>query len=79
MNAETGAGYDMIVTTGLIMQTKTPNELMGVLAHETGHMAGGHVARSGDMEHAARSARWCWASASASWPPWPGRRTRRRG
>ncbi len=53
MNAETGAGYDMIVTTGLILQTKTPNELMGVLAHETGHMAGGHVARSGDMEHAA--------------------------
>jgi predicted Zn-dependent protease len=53
MNAETGAGYNMIVTTGLILQTKTPNELMGVLAHETGHMAGGHVARSGDMEHAA--------------------------
>ena len=53
MNAETGSGYNMIVTTGLIMQCKTPNELMGVLAHETGHMAGGHVARSGDMEHAA--------------------------
>ena len=39
MNAETGSGYNMIVTTGLIMQCKTPNELMGVLAHETGHMA----------------------------------------
>jgi predicted Zn-dependent protease len=53
MNAETGAGYNMFVTTGLIEKTETPNELMGVLAHETGHMAGGHVARSGDMEHAA--------------------------
>ena len=31
MNAETGSGYNMIVTTGLIMQCKTPNELMGVL------------------------------------------------
>src|SRR5271170_7753622 len=31
-NAETGAGYNMIVTSSLIMQTKTPNELMGVLA-----------------------------------------------
>ena len=51
-NAETGAGYDMIVTSSLIMQTKTPNELMGVLAHETGHMARGDVARSGEMGHA---------------------------
>jgi predicted Zn-dependent protease len=53
MNAETGSGYHMIVTTGLIEQCKTPNELMGVLAHETGHMAGGHVARSGEMMHQA--------------------------
>ena len=42
----------MIVTSSLIMQTKTPNELMGVLAHETGHMARGDVARSGEMGHA---------------------------
>jgi predicted Zn-dependent protease len=53
LNAETGSGYHMIVTTGLIEQCKTPNELMGVLAHETGHMAGGHVARSGEMMHSA--------------------------
>jgi len=51
-NAETGSGYDMIVTSSLIMETKTPNELMGVLAHETGHMARGDVARSGEMGHA---------------------------
>ncbi|MFI4973388.1 MAG: M48 family metalloprotease [Caulobacterales bacterium] len=51
-NAETGSGYNMIVTSSLIMQTKTPNELMGVLAHETGHMAGGHIARQGEMMHA---------------------------
>lgn len=48
LNAETGAGYHMIVNSGLIMQTKTPNELEGVLAHETGHMERGDVARVGE-------------------------------
>ena len=27
------------------MRTETPNQLIGVLAHETGHIAGGHLAR----------------------------------
>jgi predicted Zn-dependent protease len=27
------------------MDAKTPNEIIGVLAHETGHMAGGHLSR----------------------------------
>jgi predicted Zn-dependent protease len=53
LNAETGSGYHIIVTTGLVLQCKTPDELEGVLAHETGHMAGGHVARSGEMGHSA--------------------------
>jgi len=48
LNAETGSGYHMIVNTGLIVECKTPNELMGVLAHETGHMARGDVARVGE-------------------------------
>jgi predicted Zn-dependent protease len=39
----------MGVYTGLIMETKTPNELQGVMAHEVGHLAAGHVARSGEM------------------------------
>lgn len=48
LNAETGAGYHMIVNSGLIVECKTPNELIGVLAHETGHMARGDVARVGE-------------------------------
>jgi predicted Zn-dependent protease len=48
INAETGTGYNMIVFSGLILKTKTPNELEGVLAHETGHMARGDVARMGE-------------------------------
>ena len=40
----------MFVNAGLILQTKTPNQLIGVIAHETGHMAGGHLARSDEGE-----------------------------
>jgi predicted Zn-dependent protease len=39
----------MGVYTGLILETDTPNELQGVMAHEVGHLAAGHVARSGEM------------------------------
>ncbi|HEY5105342.1 MAG TPA: M48 family metalloprotease [Caulobacteraceae bacterium] len=53
LNAETGAGLNLFLNTGLILEAKTPNQLIGVIAHETGHMAGGHVARSGDMGRAA--------------------------
>jgi predicted Zn-dependent protease len=46
INAETSTGPTMLIFTGLIMETKTPGQLIGVLAHETGHAAGGHIARS---------------------------------
>lgn len=42
----------MAVYTGLILESKTPNELQGVMAHEIGHLAGGHSARSGEMNSA---------------------------
>jgi predicted Zn-dependent protease len=42
----------MAVFTGLILQTKTPNELQGVMAHEVGHLAAGHAFRSGEMQRA---------------------------
>jgi predicted Zn-dependent protease len=48
LNAATLSGYHMVVNSGLIMQCKTPNELEGVLAHETGHMARGDIARVGE-------------------------------
>ena len=42
------------IYTGLIEETKTPNELIGVMAHETGHAAGGHTVRGDiEMQHAA--------------------------
>ncbi|MBB5755033.1 M48 family metalloprotease [Prosthecomicrobium pneumaticum] len=44
-NAFVANGRQMFVNTGAIIDSKVPNELIGVLAHETGHLAGGHLAR----------------------------------
>ncbi len=53
LNAFSAGGEQLFLNTGLITQTKTPNQLVGVIAHETGHIAGGHIARSGAASHAA--------------------------
>jgi predicted Zn-dependent protease len=42
-NAFVASGRRMVVFTGTILQAKTPNEVIGVIAHETGHLAGGHL------------------------------------
>ena len=44
-NAFVADGRRMFINTGTLMQTQTPNELIGVIAHETGHLAGAHLAR----------------------------------
>ncbi|MCB1386334.1 MAG: M48 family metallopeptidase [Nitratireductor sp.] len=38
----------MFIHTGALMQAETPNEIIGVIAHETGHIIGGHQARMRD-------------------------------
>lgn len=53
LNAFSAGGEQLFLNTGLILETKTPNQLIGVIAHETGHIAGGHIARSGAAGHAA--------------------------
>jgi len=53
LNAFSAGGEQLFLNTGLILETKTPNELIGVIAHETAHIAGGHIARSGAMGRAA--------------------------
>jgi len=37
-------GRNVFVHTGTLMQANTPNEVIGVIAHETGHITGGHMA-----------------------------------
>lgn len=44
-NAFAFGGRQMAVTTGLIQDMDGPAELQGVVAHETGHLVGGHLAR----------------------------------
>ena len=44
-NAFVMDGQRIFINTGALIQAETPNEVIGVLAHETGHMAGGHLAR----------------------------------
>lgn len=37
-------GANVFINTGTLLQAKTPNEVIGVIAHESGHIAGGHMA-----------------------------------
>ena len=43
-NAFVVDGRSVYMHTGALMQAETPNEVIGVLAHESGHIAGGHMA-----------------------------------
>src|SRR5262249_980570 len=53
VNAFAAEGQNIFVMSGIILDCKSPNELIGVLAHETGHIAAGHISRTGvGMEHA---------------------------
>lgn len=49
LNAFVAGGQNIFFHTGLLMATETPEQLLGVIAHETGHIAGGHLARSGEI------------------------------
>ena len=44
-NAFVADGRRIFVNYGALMQSETPNQLIGVLAHETGHLAGGHLSK----------------------------------
>jgi predicted Zn-dependent protease len=44
-NAFVMDGRRIFVNAGALMDSKTPNEIIGVLAHETGHIAGGHLSK----------------------------------
>jgi predicted Zn-dependent protease len=45
INAFVAGGQRIFINTGLLTRAATPNEVIGVLAHEAGHIAGGHLAR----------------------------------
>ena len=37
-------GRNVFMNTGTLVKSETPNQVIGVIAHETGHIAGGHLA-----------------------------------
>ena len=56
LNAFVTGGQNIFIHTGLIIRSKTPGQLKGVIAHETGHIAGAHgVRRAADLAASARS------------------------
>ena len=44
-NAFVMDAHRIFVNSGALMQATTPNQLIGVFAHETGHIVGGHLAK----------------------------------
>ncbi|WP_373086413.1 M48 family metalloprotease [Sneathiella sp.] len=48
LNAFVAGGQRLFLFTGLLERVETPGQLKGVIAHETGHIAGGHLARAQD-------------------------------
>ena len=44
-NAFVADGRRIFINTGALYDSTTPNQIIGVLAHETGHIAGGHLSR----------------------------------
>jgi len=54
-NAFVADGHRIFVNHGALLQSETPNQIIGVLAHETGHLAGGHLARLREQLAAAQT------------------------
>jgi predicted Zn-dependent protease len=48
LNAFVAGGQRIFINTGLLIRSDRPAQVIGVLAHEIGHIAGGHLARLND-------------------------------
>jgi predicted Zn-dependent protease len=55
-NAFVVDGHNMFIHAGTLMSAKTPNQVIGVIAHESGHITGGHLARLRTQISKAKSA-----------------------
>ncbi len=44
-NAFVADGKRIFINTGALSEATTPNQIIGVLAHETGHITGGHLSK----------------------------------
>ena len=46
LNAFVAGGQQLFLNTGLLMRSTDADQVIGVIAHETGHIAGGHLSRT---------------------------------
>jgi predicted Zn-dependent protease len=53
LNAFVAGGMNLFLNTGLIMRTDHAGQLAGVMAHEVGHISGGHLSRVGGAQRRA--------------------------
>ena len=51
INSFVAGGQNIFINSGLLLRAKTPNQLIGVLSHETGHIAGGHLYKGAEAMH----------------------------
>jgi len=45
LNAFVAGGQRLFINTGLLLRSDNANQIIGVIAHETGHIAGAHLSR----------------------------------
>lgn len=53
INAFVAGGQKLFLNTGLLVRSDSTNQVIGVIAHEVGHIQGGHLARVHDALHGA--------------------------
>ena len=51
INSFVAGGQNIFINSGLLLRADTPNQLIGVLSHETGHIAGGHIYKGAEAMH----------------------------
>jgi predicted Zn-dependent protease len=57
LNAFVAGGMNIFLYTGLLQETENADQLIGVIAHELGHITGGHLVRGSDaMKNASAQA-----------------------
>ncbi len=56
LNAFVAGGQKIFINTGLLLEVDDMSEIAGVVAHETGHISGGHLARTHDAVRNASAA-----------------------
>lgn len=51
LNSFVSGGQNLFMNTGTLLRADRPNEIIGIMAHETGHIAGGHLVRFEEEMH----------------------------